>query len=84
MTGDKHYQFRKLHKRGYARSALNTKYPELLQMTQDCVQQWKPNERIPVVDVLLQLIAKQLGIGVVNYPLGNYLDDIRKHPIYLS
>ncbi len=31
MIGEAHYQFRKLHKRGYSRSALNPKYPELIQ-----------------------------------------------------
>ncbi len=76
MTGEEHYQFRKLHKQGYSRSALNPKYPELIQITTDHVQQWQPDERIPIVDVLIQLIGEQLGMGVVNCPVEDYLDDV--------
>jgi cytochrome P450 len=76
MTGDEHHHFRKLHKRGYSRSALNPKYPELVELTQKFAQQWPQDERIPVTEVMPRLIAEQLGVGVINYPLGDYFDDV--------
>ncbi len=76
MHGEAHYHFRKLHKRGYSRSALNSKYPALIAITQEAARQWRPGERISVTEVLPRLIAEQLGTGVINYPLGDYFEDV--------
>lgn len=76
MGGEEHYEFRKLQKRGYSRSALDNRYADLVGITQGIARQWKPGQRVLVKEVLPRIIAEQLGVGVLNYPVGDYLDDI--------
>lgn len=76
MGGEEHYRFRRQQKRGYSRSALDHKYEELTAVTQGIARQWEPGQRVLVKEVMPRIIAEQLGAGILNYPVGDYLGDI--------
>jgi cytochrome P450 len=76
MNGEEHYAFRKLQKRGHARSALDRHYTALVGITERIARGWQPGDRLLVRDFFPQMIAEQLGIGVVNYPIGDYFKDV--------
>jgi cytochrome P450 len=75
LNGEEHTQWRKLQTRGHSRSALNAHYPALIASTRQLASQWVHGPVI-VRDVMPRLIAAQLGIGVLNYPIGDYFDDV--------
>jgi cytochrome P450 len=76
MDGDHHFNFRMLQKRGYARSILDERYPELIGIIQSIAREWAPGQSVLIKDVMPRIIAEQLGAGVLNYPVGDYLDDL--------
>jgi cytochrome P450 len=76
VNGKQHSDLRKLHGRGYSRSSLNGRYPELIGIVQNIAREWLSDERILVTSVMPRIIAEQLGAGVLNYPIGDYLDDV--------
>lgn len=76
LSGKKHSELRKLQARGFSRSIVNGRYPELIGIIQNIVSQWPVGESILVTGVMPRIIAEQLGAGVLNYPIGDYLDDV--------
>lgn len=76
MNGAEHQWLRRLQKGGYSRSVLDHQYPELVALTQGIVRTWQPSERILLKEVMPRIVAEQLGIGVLNHPLGDNLEDI--------
>jgi cytochrome P450 len=76
LDGKEHTEFRLLQKHGYARSSLDNRYAELIGITQRIVSEWEPHTPVLIKEVLPRIIAEQLGAGVLNHPVGDYLDDI--------
>lgn len=76
MDGAEHASARKLQSRGYSRATIESKYDRLVQAIVAIVDKWLPGQRIQVKDVMPRIIAEQLGIGLLNYPVGDYLHDI--------
>jgi cytochrome P450 len=76
MDGEEHRRHRKIQQHGYARSALDDKYPLLVRAVRQAVDRWPRGEPILVRDALPPIVAELLGIGVLNYPLGDYYDDV--------
>ena len=42
----------------------------------DAASKWAPRQRLLVRDALPPIIAEQLGLGILNHPLGDYFDDV--------
>jgi cytochrome P450 len=76
LDGDDHFDFRMLQKRGYSRSIFDERYPELIGIIQSIAGEWSPGQSLLVKDIMPRIIAEQLGAGVLNYPVGDYLEDI--------
>jgi cytochrome P450 len=76
MDGEEHAIFRKQQKRGYGASSLDHRYAELIATIQAIAREWSPGQSLRVNDTMPRLIAEQLGIGVLNYPVGDYLEDV--------
>jgi cytochrome P450 len=78
MNGEAHYQMRKLQKPGYARSALDDKYPQLVATIQERVRRWRPGQRLLLKDAMPPLIADLLGVGVLNHETGEYYEHLAR------
>lgn len=76
LNGEEHYEFRRIQRKGHSRAILNNRYPELSQIIRHITQSWSVGDRLLVRDFFPQMIAEQLGVGVVNYPLGAYFADV--------
>lgn len=76
LDGAEHYDHRRLQKRGYSRTALMPKFPELIDCVRNTVRGWGENRPIALNHALPRLIAQMLGIGVINHPLGDYYEDV--------
>ena len=76
--GESHQRLRGVMKRGFARSALNGRYDEVLSIT-DCVlaKEWRDKAEIPVVQAMQKLVTEQLGYITANRSAGEYVNDIR-------
>lgn len=78
MNGEAHYEMRKLQKPGYARSALDNKYPQLVAAVQNRVRRWQPGRRLLLKDEMPPIIADLLGVGVLNHETGDYYEDLAR------
>ncbi len=76
MDGEEHRRHRQIQQRGYARAALDDRYPDLVSAIRHAVGRWPRGEPILVRDALPPLIAELLGIGVINHPIGDHFDDV--------
>lgn len=74
--GEEHRQYRRLLSRGYSRGAVVDCLPEMVAITQDVLQEWRPGQTIAVVPWMRRLIAEQLGRLLVNRGPGEKLMDI--------
>jgi cytochrome P450 len=66
MDGDAHYRQRKLQTRGYARSLLDERYPELVAITEKQIGRWQTDETINVYRWLQAVVVEQLGSMILN------------------
>ena len=76
LNGEEHYQWRKVQKRGYSRSAMNRQFPRLVEMAREVVDQWQVGQSLLVADFMTALIAQQIGLMVMHRPPGDYVTDI--------
>ena len=76
MGGAEHLRHRRIQKRGYSRAALDAHSVRLVSIVRERTARWMPGQRLLVRDVLPPIIAEQLGVGVLNHPLGDYFDDV--------
>jgi cytochrome P450 len=77
MEGDEHIHLRKTLRPGYAREAISTHYPTLIEIARAHTQQWQLGRRVPVVNAMQHLITDQLGIVLGGRAVGEYFDDVR-------
>lgn len=76
--GESHKRLRKVMQAGFARSALNGRYAEVLQITDRVLgDSWPNGAQIPVVKAMQHLVTEQLGQITANQSAGEYVDDIR-------
>lgn len=76
--GEFHAQLRRVMKRGYSRSSLNGRYPQLLDITDSMIEQdWQIGQDVPVVQAMQRMVTEQLGIMIVGQPPGDYVNDLR-------
>jgi cytochrome P450 len=76
LNGEAHTRLRKLQRRGYSAGILDHRYPDLIQSVHDIVRGWTIGEPFLLKERMPRLVAELLGAGVLNYPVGEYLDDI--------
>lgn len=76
--GEFHAQLRRVMKRGYSRSSLNGRYPQLLEITDNMIERdWQAGQDVPVVKAMQRMATEQLGIMIIGRPPGDYVDDLR-------
>lgn len=76
LDGEEHAILRKLQRRGYSRAILDGRYSELVGAVRGIIRQWRTGQRLPVRSVFPRIVAEQLGIGILNHPVSDHLDDI--------
>ena len=76
MGGAEHLRHRRIQKRGYSREAVAAHAASLAAVVCDAASRWAPRQRLRVRDALPPIIAEQLGLGILNHPLGDYFDDV--------
>lgn len=74
--GEAHRQYRRLLSRGYSRGAVIERIPEMVAITREVLQSWRPGQTIAVVPWMRRLITEQLGRLLVNRGPGEKLVDI--------
>lgn len=76
--GESHKRLRKIMQAGFARSALNGRYDEVLDITDRMLAaDWLDGAEVPVVKSMQRLVTEQLGQITVNQSAGEYVEDIR-------
>lgn len=76
LNGEEHAYWRKMQTRGHLRSALDPNFPQLIESTRRFVSQWPMDRPTSVIEAMPRIIAEQLALGVINYPIGDYFDDV--------
>lgn len=76
LNGEEHAQWRRTQKRGYSRSAMNGRLVELITLIQTMVRRYTPGQSIAVGDFMTALVAQQIGLVVMNYAPGEYVEDV--------
>lgn len=66
--------------RSYARTQVLDQLPRMVEITQRYAQ-WQPGQIIAVLPAMQRIVAEQLGQLLINYSIGDYLEDF---VIYLS
>lgn len=67
IDGDEHYHVRKLQKDGYARSMLDDRCPEMVDIVRNLTDQHKPGEMFTVFPFMQQIATHQLGAAILNH-----------------
>lgn len=76
--GEIHAALRKVMKRGFARSSIQGRYQELLDITDAMLERdWAVGMEVPVVRAMQRMAAEQLGIIAAGQPPGDYVEDLR-------
>lgn len=78
--GEANRQRRMKVSRDYARTKVLDQLPRMVTITQQHAQ-WYPDQTITVLPTMQRIVAEQLGQLLVNYSIGDYLEDF---VIYLS
>ncbi|HTK08247.1 MAG TPA: cytochrome P450 [Ktedonobacteraceae bacterium] len=78
--GQINHQRRMQAGRDYARTKVLDQLPRMLKITQEYAQ-WETGQSIEVLPSMQRIVAEQLGQLMVNYSVGDYLEDF---VIYLS
>lgn len=76
LDGELHTHLRRVQQRGYARSTLDNRYAELVGIGQHTAETWLPGQSLGVTKLMQQLVAEQIGMGVLNASPGAYLKDL--------
>ena len=78
--GDVNRKRRARTSRDYARTKVLDQLPRMIEITQQYAQ-WQPGQTIEVLPAMQRIVAEQLGQLLINYSVGDYLEDF---VIYLS
>ncbi len=76
MDGPDHRHHRKLQQRGVSRGAFMARVPDVVKMTAEAAQTWKPGDHVPLFPTFQRMITDQLGMVMLNFPIGEYFDDL--------
>ncbi|MEQ8755686.1 MAG: cytochrome P450 [Coleofasciculus sp. G1-WW12-02] len=77
MEGAAHRHLRQVLNRGYSREAILAHLPLLVKTTEQMTDQWQIGQRIKVIDIIRQLVVRQLGLALANYESDDYFHDLR-------
>ncbi|HEY6542786.1 MAG TPA: cytochrome P450 [Ktedonobacteraceae bacterium] len=77
MDGSAHLRRRRLQRRSYARERLYARMPELLHLTEEMLQGWRPGSEMAVFPALQRIIVQQLGLVLLNRPPQDAFDAVR-------
>lgn len=76
--GEIHAALRKVMKRGFSRSAIQSRLADVLDTTDAVLaRDWPVGATVPVVTAMQRLAADQLGIMATGRAPGDYVDDLR-------
>ena len=77
MDGPTHQRRRRLQRPSYSRERLYARLPEMLHLTEELLQGWKPGDRMAVFPTLQRIIVQQLGLVLLNRPPQNTFAAVR-------
>ncbi|WP_197519723.1 cytochrome P450 [Pseudonocardia sp. HH130630-07] len=84
VDGPEHRRLREVMRRGYSREALDGRLPDLVDITDRCVERdWAPGRTVPVVRALQFLVTGQLGTLLTGRVPTEHIDDIRIATLYI-
>jgi cytochrome P450 len=74
--GEAHRQHRTLTKRGYARTAVLHRIPELVRYAEQAIRDWRPGSRVAVVTDIQRMVSEQLGQVLIGYSPADYVTEL--------
>ncbi|MEU8268155.1 cytochrome P450 [Sphaerisporangium sp. NPDC049002] len=74
--GDMHRQHRMLTSRGYARTTITGRLPEVVAMAEAVTARWEPGQRVPAVREIQRIVGEQLGRSLIGFSPADYVDDL--------
>jgi cytochrome P450 len=76
--GEIHARLRGVMKRGFSKSSIRNRYDELIDITDEMIDQdWKDGSQVGVVEAMQRMATEQLGLMVAGQAPGQYVDDMR-------
>ncbi|GAA1277281.1 cytochrome P450 [Sphaerisporangium rubeum] len=74
--GDMHMRHRTLTGRGYARTTITGRMPEVVAMARSVTSRWTPGQVVPAVRDIQHIVSEQLGRTLIGYSPAAYIDDL--------
>ena len=82
--GEEHKELREILRRGYSKESIKGRYDKLIEITDDAIERdWKPGEKVPVVQAFQFMVTDQLGIMITGEAPLEYMFDIRTTILYI-
>jgi cytochrome P450 len=78
LDGADHAQMRKIQKRAYARSAVDGRYNDILEIVQTEVNTWQSGQPVSVTAAMKRIVTEQLGQLTTNTSPREYIPDLLK------
>jgi cytochrome P450 len=76
--GEIHTRLRGVMKRGFSKSSIRDRYPELIDITDAMIDKdWTDGRQVRVVEAMQRLATEQLGLMVAGRAPGDMVDDMR-------
>ena len=73
--GARHTHLRRTIKAGFTHEALASYAPRMLATADHIAREWRPGQRLRVLETMHRLVGEQLGLAMANRPLGELLGD---------
>ncbi len=67
MDGDDHYRHRKLITRGYSRTTIEHRYPDIAEITRNQARRWQTGASLSAYRALQEIVTEQIGAMMLNY-----------------
>ncbi len=78
LDGADHLQMRKIQKRAYARSAVDGRYNDILEIVLTEINSWQQGQTIGVTAAMKRIVTEQLGQLTTNTSPREYIPDLLK------
>jgi cytochrome P450 len=69
LDGDQHRAVRQRMQPGFTPKAVDSYVPRMLQSVEGIIREWKVGQVLPVLDVMQELVARGLGVGMVGHDI---------------
>jgi cytochrome P450 len=73
--GARHLHLRRTIKAGFSHEALARYAPRMIATADRIAREWRPGQRLRVLETMHRLVGEQLGLAMANRPLGELLGD---------